>query len=121
MTIVSRPAPTRLLGSAAATYVVYRLLKAIIIPLLSPLRALPGPPSPNWIYGHFLQLMGSAQDVAVVYEGWNRQYGDTFITKGLFGVSITLFSFKICLVVLKQCLVHSIAHNGCQSNRTGTR
>jgi uncharacterized membrane protein YagU involved in acid resistance len=49
----------QLVGSliaALAAYVLYKIVTLTYFEFTSPLRELPGPKSPSWIYGHFRQV-----------------------------------------------------------------
>lgn len=54
----------------------------VIRPYLSPLRSLPGPPSPSWLWGEMKHMMA----VSDVQEEWFQQYGKTIVSHGLFNV-----------------------------------
>jgi hypothetical protein len=71
---------------ALGTYATYYLAKLAIEPLFSPLRHLPGPPNPNFIWGHF-KLIDEA-DTAVLHEKWTEQYGHTFVYNGPVNVRV---------------------------------
>ncbi|CAE7112068.1 unnamed protein product [Rhizoctonia solani] len=51
--------------------------------LRSPLRHLPGPPSKNWIVGHFFMLL-EAQGTTI-WETWLEKYGKTMQIRGFCG------------------------------------
>ncbi len=74
-----------IIGIAAVVSTLWRLAPIIVRSLFSPLRDLPGPPSPHWFFGHFKQI--SKEENSVPQERWVEQYGHTFAYTGLFGVS----------------------------------
>ncbi|EIW53608.1 cytochrome P450 [Trametes versicolor FP-101664 SS1] len=51
----------------------------------SPLRNLPGPPSPSWIYGNIKAIQD--EDNSVPQERWAAEYGPVISYKGFFGLS----------------------------------
>ena len=65
-------------------YAFFKLAKAAIRPLFSPLRHLPGPPNPSFIFGNFKQIWHAEK--SVLYEQWIDQYGTTLKYKGLLNV-----------------------------------
>jgi uncharacterized membrane protein YagU involved in acid resistance len=96
---------SKLLLSVGATLLVYGFSKVVILflrRLRSPLRDLPGPKSPSWIYGHILEiwnavhihyghslsdtLMRFRQENAILHEKWVEDYGPVLAYDGLFGV-----------------------------------
>lgn len=52
----------------------------------SPLRSLPGPKSPSFIYGHFKEIADAEN--SVLHEKWVEEYGKTFMYYGFGNVSI---------------------------------
>jgi hypothetical protein len=57
----------KLVLSAAATLLVYGLYKLVVVvlgQLNSPLRDLPGPKSPSWIYGNFAEIIAAVRTIA---------------------------------------------------------
>ncbi|KAI0673974.1 cytochrome P450 [Trametes maxima] len=58
---------------------IYRLLARVYG---SPLRILPGPPAPSWIYGHMKQIV--SEENAVLPDKWFEQYGKHFLDRDFF-------------------------------------
>ncbi|KAI0634035.1 cytochrome P450 [Trametes polyzona] len=65
---------------AAFGYILWKLSKLLMRSYTSPIRNLPGPPSPSWIYGHMKILQ--AEDNSVPQERWAAQYGTPFVYRG---------------------------------------
>ncbi|KAJ3535832.1 hypothetical protein NMY22_g6302 [Coprinellus aureogranulatus] len=77
----------RLLTSLAATfgaYGAYRLLSFFYSNLTSPIRHLPGPPSPSFVWGNLQEIFKGEN--SVLHEQWVKEYGKTIKYKGLFGM-----------------------------------
>lgn len=77
----------QLLGSLAATLVVYGLyrgLKVIYGEITSPLRDLPGPKSKSWIYGNFKEIWEAEN--SVLHEKWVEEHGPTIQYAGFLGL-----------------------------------
>ncbi|KZT02793.1 cytochrome P450 [Laetiporus sulphureus 93-53] len=66
--------------AAFVAFVLYKLCVLVIKARSSPLRSLPGPPSPSWIYGNLRQIFttGSVR----MQEIWVERYGETIRYKG---------------------------------------
>lgn len=84
-----------LLGFLILGFVLYQILSWLLSPLTSPLRNLPGPPSPSWVYGNFIDIFKA--DNSVLHEKWLDQYGDTIKYRVLFGVCLTLSNLCVQL------------------------
>jgi len=77
------------------TFALYKLIRVIWRQNISnPLADLPGPPSPNWLWGNMRQIGDS--DPSVMYERWTSEYGKTIKYQLLFGVSVLLSSLHSC-------------------------
>jgi len=73
------------------TSALYKLIKFIWQENISnPLADLPGPPSPDWLYGNIQQIKDS--DFSTIFERWNSDYGNTIKYKGSLGVGVLLVS-----------------------------
>ena len=70
--------------AAALLFAGYRLLPTIKSAFFTPLRHLPGPPSPSLFWGNF-KLIAEAEN-SVPQEEWAAKYGPTIAYNGLFGV-----------------------------------
>lgn len=71
------------LGAAAAAYALWKVLYFFVIErFTSPLRDLPSPPNPSWLYGN-LQEISEAEN-SVRQEAWVQEYGTTLKYKGWF-------------------------------------
>ncbi|KAK2460650.1 hypothetical protein APHAL10511_007120 [Amanita phalloides] len=68
-----------------AAYPLFKLAEYIYREYNSPLRRLPGPDSPSWIYGNFKEIWEN--DNSVVHERWVATHGPTLKYKGLFGMT----------------------------------
>lgn len=73
---------------AILAFVSYKIFSILISPYASPLRDLPGPPNPNWLYGHLVQIFHV--EACTLHEKWIKEYGKTFRYKGLFNVCFVL-------------------------------
>ena len=73
------------LGAATLGYGLYKLLEVLITPLLSPLRDLPGPPSPSFAFGNLKEIFDA--DNSVLHEAWTEKYGHTLMYRAWFNVS----------------------------------
>lgn len=60
-------------GAVFGMVVLWKLIKFATKTYQSPLRDLPGPPSPSWIWGQFRVLFNSP--IAVPQEEWVAKYG----------------------------------------------
>ena len=81
------------------TSALYKLIKFIWRENISnPLADLPGPPSPNWLYGNMRQIGNN--DDSVMHERWTSEYGNTIKYKVLLGVSVLLVSLHTCQPIL---------------------
>ncbi|KNZ77018.1 Bifunctional P-450/NADPH-P450 reductase [Termitomyces sp. J132] len=79
----------RLLGSLTATlvaYGAYKILKLMHSQVTSPLRDLPGPKSPSFIYGHMKEIW--AAEKGMTHEKWVQEYGPTIQYKTFFCVLV---------------------------------
>ena len=65
-------------------FTLWKLAPLIFRSIYSPLRDLPGPPSPHWFYGHFKLI--SKEHSSVPQERWMEQYGTTLAYQGILGV-----------------------------------
>lgn len=70
--------------ATGATYVLFKLAKIAVHPFFSPLRYIPGPPSPSFIFGNMKQIFHAEN--SVLHEQWIDQYGTTLKYKGLMNV-----------------------------------
>lgn len=71
------------LGAAAAAYALWKVLYFFVIErFTSPLRDLPSPPNPSWLYGN-LQEISEAEN-SIRQEAWVQEYGTTLKYKGWF-------------------------------------
>ncbi|KAH8102315.1 cytochrome P450 [Cristinia sonorae] len=73
-----------LIVAAAFTVFVIKVIPFLIRPWFSPLRQLPGPPNPSWLFGQ-LRNRFSTENLLKV-EQWKAEYGPSFVINGLFGV-----------------------------------
>ncbi|KAF8065386.1 cytochrome P450 [Lyophyllum atratum] len=77
----------RLLGFLTGVLVVYgayRVLKVVYAEVTSPLRDLPGPQSPSWIYGNMAEMWEAEN--SVLPEKWAGEYGSTMQVATLLGM-----------------------------------
>ena len=70
----------------AVVIVVYKAGSFVIRNITSPLRLLPGPPSPHFFWGHGKQIF--KEDHSVLQEKWMEEYGPTISYTGMLAVSI---------------------------------
>lgn len=73
------------LGAAAVGYALFRLYEVFIAPLLSPIRDLPGPPNPSFIWGNLKEILDAEN--SVLHEAWTEKYGNTLMYRAWFQVS----------------------------------
>ena len=76
------------IGVATLAYGLYKLLEVLIEPLFSPLRGLPGPPSPSFVFGNLKQIFDAEN--SVLHEAWTEKYGNTLKYRAWFNVSTDL-------------------------------
>jgi len=99
--LFSIPVIVKLLGFfflIQGTSALYKLIKFIWRENISnPLADLPGPPSPNWLYGNMRQI---GNDDSVMHERWTSEYGNTIKYKVFLGVSVLLVSLHTCQPIL---------------------
>jgi hypothetical protein len=62
-------------------------LRAYIRPLFSPLRVIPGPDKPHWLYGHFGRII-SDTNTGDTEQKWMAQFGHVFKFKAFFSVRL---------------------------------
>ncbi|KAF9484959.1 cytochrome P450 [Pholiota conissans] len=72
-----------LLGSLSV-YAVYKVAKLLYDDWTAPIRSLPGPPNPSFIFGNTKQFMEKPD---IIREEWIQQYGPTINFKVLFGLN----------------------------------
>ncbi|KIY71258.1 cytochrome P450 [Cylindrobasidium torrendii FP15055 ss-10] len=53
---------------------------------------IPGPPSPSWVAGHVIDVLGNQERMGGLESRWFRHYGATIKTKGTFGRDILMTS-----------------------------
>lgn len=69
--------------------IVISLIRLVVSNLTSPLRHIPGPPNPSWLFGNYLDVFWA--EPCALHEKWLDEYGDTFKYKLLWGVRPVLF------------------------------
>jgi hypothetical protein len=67
----------------------YNAARRVLGPFFSPLRNLPGPSNPSFLFGHFKEM--TMADLAVAQERWVEKYGSTIVYKGFMNVSYIVF------------------------------
>lgn len=88
---------------ALAVLLLWQVVPIFVQSFWSPLRKLPGPPSPHWFFGNFKALMRG--DASTQQERWAEQYGHTMGYNALFGVSRTSFSRSIGLIAIPKSFI----------------
>ncbi|TFK25770.1 cytochrome P450 [Coprinopsis marcescibilis] len=81
-------AVTNVVMSLAVTFGAYRAYKLLAIlysAWTSPLRLLPGPANPSWIYGNLKDIWDAEN--SVLHEQWVKEYGKTITYSTWFGMS----------------------------------
>ncbi|THH10021.1 hypothetical protein EW146_g8504 [Bondarzewia mesenterica] len=76
-----------LVGAFGAALIAHKFYKAIrwaLHPWFSPLRDVPGPVAPSWLYGHIRQLTSGEMEILDKLEEFEGVYGRVFKFKGLF-------------------------------------
>ena len=71
---------------AASGYFIWRVFKYLSFVYGSPLRVLPGPPSPSWVYGNLKQIF--ATESAALPDKWFEQYGKCYVDYEFFMVRL---------------------------------
>ncbi|KAI0075643.1 cytochrome P450 [Panus rudis PR-1116 ss-1] len=101
-------------GFAAALLVLlaWKVIPFLLAPYLSPLRSLPGPPSPSWLYGQMKGIMASEN--SVLHEEWIEKYGRNI-------TYTTFFSMNRLLTVDTRALNHILTHSFDFQKPTETR
>lgn len=87
--------------------VVRRLWSIFGLSWTSPLRHLPGPKSPSFIFGHFNEISGS--NATKVFENWVAMYGKTYKYYELGNVGsylLAIYSGELMIYVLDPLVVH---------------
>lgn len=82
---------------AAIGYLLWKLYKFLAIVYTSPLRVLPGPPSPSLVYGNLKQMF--ATEGTTLPDQWFEQYGKCFVDHEFFMVRVrppTRGRYAIC-------------------------
>lgn len=69
----------------ALLYVAHNVLPTLLAPFLTPLRRLPGPRSPSWLWGHLREYRG---DPGTLPKAWIAKYGHVLRFKLMLNVSI---------------------------------
>jgi hypothetical protein len=77
----------------------YRAVVYLSSPLFSPMRKLNGPPSQDYLLGHFKDLVNG--NAYKTLKSYNEQYGDVFAIKAILGVSKFIWA-----VLLGSLLIH---------------
>ncbi|CAL1709423.1 unnamed protein product [Somion occarium] len=63
----------------------WKVVPFVVRPYLSPLRRLPGPPSPSWFYGHFRDIFKAEN--SVLHEKWIEEYGNVITYAGFLNIN----------------------------------
>ncbi|KAI9059130.1 cytochrome P450 [Trametes sanguinea] len=96
---------------AILVYVLWRLYKRWSFVYRSPLRNLPGPPSPSWLYGNMKEVFTT--DGHAVPDKWFAQYGRTYVDHG-FGMTPQLWTLD--LRAIHHILTHSMDYGVPEDN-----
>ncbi len=67
-----------------ALFLGYKIVPTLLEPLLTPLRRVPGPPSPSWFWGNLREYSDS--DVGTKSRIWLAEYGHVIRFKLLLNV-----------------------------------
>lgn len=76
----------------ALAFLLWKTVNFIVRPYLSPLRSLPGPPSPSWLWGQMKRMVEIGDDQLV--EKWLEQYGKNIVTNGILNVWLLTHIFN---------------------------
>ncbi|TCD69789.1 hypothetical protein EIP91_006326 [Steccherinum ochraceum] len=87
---------------ALLAIVAFKVGPALVRPWLSPLKQLPGPPNPSWLFGHFRQKFTT--DNLLKQEQWVEKYGNNIVLNAMFGAQ-RLYTHD--LKALNHVLTHS--------------
>ncbi|KAJ2968587.1 hypothetical protein NUW54_g13172 [Trametes sanguinea] len=96
---------------AILVYALWRLYKRWRFVYRSPLRNLPGPPSPSWLYGNMKEVFTT--DGHAVPDKWFAQYGRTYVDHG-FGMTPQLWTLD--LRAIHHILTHSMDYGVPEDN-----
>lgn len=80
-----------LIGATFALVVLHKLAKFFIKIYSSPLRDLPGPPSPSWIWGQFRVMINSQP--GDLHDEWVAKYGKNIRYTEILSVCLSLSFF----------------------------
>ncbi|KAI0656548.1 cytochrome P450 [Cubamyces menziesii] len=72
----------RIVVFAATGYILWRIYNHLVLVYRSPLRILPGPPSPSWVYGNSKEIF--ATEGNSLPDKWFAQYGKTYVDHEFF-------------------------------------
>ncbi|OSC99352.1 cytochrome P450 [Trametes coccinea BRFM310] len=97
--------------STILVYALWRLYKRWSFVYRSPLRNLPGPPSPSWLYGNMKEVFTT--DGHAVPDKWFAQYGRTYVDHG-FGMTPQLWTLD--LRAIHHILTHSMDYGVPEDN-----
>ncbi|KAI0328401.1 cytochrome P450 [Cubamyces sp. BRFM 1775] len=86
---------------AAAGYFLWKIYKVLVFVYRSPLRILPGPPSPSWVYGNSKEVFAVEQNS--LPDKWFAQYGKTYVDHEFF---MTPRLWTLDPVALNHILMH---------------
>lgn len=90
------------LFGAPLVVLTYRAARYLASPLFSPIRKLNGPPSKDYLMGHFKDLVnGNAYKTLTAYK---EQYGDVFAIKAILGVSAFVSTVYLGFILIGDCL-----------------
>ena len=76
----------RIVVFAATGYILWRIYNHLVLVYRSPLRILPGPPSPSWVYGNSKEIF--ATEGNSLPDKWFAQYGKTYVDHEFFMVRL---------------------------------
>ncbi|KAI0652715.1 cytochrome P450 [Trametes meyenii] len=79
--IITSPQVSAVLFVCVA-HVLWRICRFLARVFGTPLRVLPGPPAPSWIYGHMKQIV--SEENAALPDKWFEKYGKHFVDREFF-------------------------------------
>ncbi|KAI0077562.1 cytochrome P450 [Panus rudis PR-1116 ss-1] len=90
------------IAAVVFTLIARKVVPFLISPYVSPVRSLPGPPNPSWLYGQMKQII--AAENSVLQEEWVEKYGHSITYTGLFNINRL---FTVDARALNHILTHS--------------
>ncbi|KAK7678025.1 hypothetical protein QCA50_018965 [Cerrena zonata] len=91
----------------------WKLIPALLRPFRSPVRSLPGPPSPSWLWGQSKKIF--AAENSVLHQEWIEKYGNVLTYTGFLNIN-RLYTHD--MRALNHVLTHSADFQKPEETRT---